>query len=252
MSFWQEVDNIKNESYVIVTLIDVKGSAPQDTGAKALITERGIQAGTVGGGKIEARAITFAQEILKNQEHTKPELKSWNLQTDIGMTCGGAVTLLFEHFYTQNFPIVIFGAGHVAQALTRTLANLNCQITCIDSRFEWVEKLPKGIKTICHPNPAELVSELNPQSFFISMTMGHAHDVPILQALSQHAPNCPYVGVIGSEVKGKKIKSELKENGVAGDFITKLRCPIGLPLGTNHVYEIAISITAELLQVRGG
>jgi xanthine dehydrogenase accessory factor len=82
------------------------------------------------------------------------------------------------------------------------------------------------------------------------MTMGHAHDVPILIEIAKHAPDCPYVGVIGSEVKGTKIKKELEQIGVQKDFIQKLRVPIGLPLGKNHPFEIAISIAAELLQVR--
>jgi len=80
--------------------------------------------------------------------------------------------------------------------------------------------------------------------------MGHAHDVPILAEIAKHAPDCPYVGVIGSEIKGQKIKKELGEMGISNAFIQKLRVPMGLPFGSNHPYEIAISIVAELLQVR--
>jgi len=82
------------------------------------------------------------------------------------------------------------------------------------------------------------------------MTMGHAFDVPILVEIAKHAPDCPYVGVIGSDVKGLKIKKELEQLGVQKAFIEKLRVPMGLPIGSNHPYEIAISIVAELLQVR--
>jgi xanthine dehydrogenase accessory factor len=82
------------------------------------------------------------------------------------------------------------------------------------------------------------------------MTMGHAHDVPILAEIAKHAPDCPYVGVIGSDIKGKRIRNDLKELGISPEFINKLRVPMGLPLGTNHPYEIAISIAAELIQVR--
>jgi xanthine dehydrogenase accessory factor len=83
------------------------------------------------------------------------------------------------------------------------------------------------------------------------MTMGHAHDVPILYEIFKSHPDCPYVGVIGSDVKGIKIKRELKELGVSEDFIAKLRVPVGLPIGNNDPNEMAISIAAELLQVRG-
>jgi xanthine dehydrogenase accessory factor len=242
----------KQINFVMITQIEVIGSAPQNVGAKMLVTQTGEQFFTVGGGKIEARAIKTAQEILQQTSPQAPITYRWNLQTDIGMTCGGVVTFLFEHFYQNNFPIVIFGAGHVAQALTRVLEHLPCQVTCIDSRKEWIEQLPTypTLNKIIHTNPQELVQTLNPKSFFLSMTMGHAHDVPILAAIAKYAPDCPYVGVIGSEIKGKKIKQELRESAVADTFMQKLKVPIGLPIGSNHPYEIAISIVAELLQVR--
>jgi xanthine dehydrogenase accessory factor len=238
-----------NESFVVVTQVEVKGSAPQDAGAKIVVTKQGLHFGTVGGGKVEAAAIKKALAILDSDEQLKPEYVRWNLQKDIGMSCGGESTFLFEHFHTTHWPIVIFGAGHVAQALTRILSKLNCSVTCVDSREEWVAKL-EGVKGIHHPTPKDMVEKFSPKSFFMCMTMGHAHDVPILLEISKHAPDCPYVGVIGSEVKGIKIKRELKELGVSGEFLEKLRVPMGIPVGTNHPYEIAISVTAELLGVR--
>jgi xanthine dehydrogenase accessory factor len=239
----------KNESFVVVTMLAARGSSPQDPGAKMVVIKSGLHAGTVGGGKVELAAIKKASAILESSSALPPETVCWNLQRDIGMSCGGEVDFLFEHHHAQSWPIVIFGAGHVAQALTRLLSHLNCQVTCVDSRSEWVEKL-EGIKAIHHGHPKETVKEFDPQSFFLCMTMGHAHDVPILYEIAKLHPQCPYVGVIGSEVKGIKIKRELKELGVSEEFLSKLRVPMGLPLGSNAPWEIAISIAAELLQVR--
>ena len=251
MNIWNKIIELKdsNRSFVIVTQTAATGSSPQDVGAKMLVTHEGLYFGTVGGGKVEMAAIKKSQSILENKTSQRPLTLTWNLQTDIGMSCGGEVTFLFEHFPAVTWPIVIFGAGHVAQALTRILSKLDCQVTCIDSRTEWVEKLEE-VKAVHHPNPKDMVKELSPQSYFLCMTMGHAHDVPILHEIARHAPNCPYVGVIGSDIKGIKIKKELQELGVDQEFINKLRVPIGLPIGSNHPYEIAISVSAELLQVR--
>lgn len=240
-------------SFVMVTLLSVRGSAPQDPGAKCLVTKDGLYAGTIGGGKVEARGIEYAQNIIEeNPKNFEPNTVTWNLQTDIGMTCGGECTFLFEYFPATNWPIIIFGAGHVSQALTRTLSNLDCQITCIDPRKEWTDKLEEfpNLKVITHEDPKELVKNLPSDAYYISMTKGHAFDTPILAEIFKHHPTNPYVGVIGSEVKGKKIKAELLELGVEESLIEKLRVPIGLPIGENHPYEISISITAELLQVR--
>jgi xanthine dehydrogenase accessory factor len=239
----------KNESFVVVTMTAARGSSPQDPGSKIIVTGSGLFAGTVGGGKIEMACIKKALGILESFEQLPPESVRWNLQKDIGMSCGGEADFLFEHFPASNWPVVIFGAGHVAQAVTRLFSKLNCQVTCIDSREEWLAKL-EGVNTIHHPTPKDVVATFPKNSFFMSMTMGHAHDVPILLEIAKHAAHAPYVGVIGSDVKGIKIKRELKEMGVDQDFLDKLRVPMGLPLGSNAPWEIAISIAAECLQIR--
>lgn len=239
----------RHESFVLVTLVSSRGSAPQDPGAKIVVTIEGLKAGTIGGGKVEGAAIKKAQAILENMSEAEPELLTWNLQKDIGMSCGGEVTVLFEHYHFRNWPIVIFGAGHVSQATTRLLSKLNCSVTCVDHRADWVEKL-EGVKTIVAQEPKSEVKNFPENTFFLSMTMGHAHDVPILHEIFLTHPNCPYVGVIGSEVKGIKIKRELKELGVSEEFLSRLRVPVGLPIGSNDPWEIAISIAAELIQVR--
>lgn len=250
MNIWNACQKLTETqtSFVMVTMTGVRGSAPQDIGAKMIVTAEGLYFGTVGGGKVEMAAIKRSKEILSSED-LEPQLVTWNLQKDIGMSCGGEASFLFEHHKQAAWPIVVFGAGHVAQAVTRVLSKLNCSVTCVDSREEWIAKL-EGVKGIHHPTPKDMVSTFTPKSFFMSMTMGHAHDVPILYEIFKHAPDCPYVGVIGSDVKGIKIKRELKELGVTDEFLAKLRVPMGLPLGTNQPNEMAISIAAEVLQVR--
>ncbi len=238
-------------AFVVVTMLDTKGHAPQDPGAKMIVTSQGLYWGTVGGGKVEARCI---QEALKNiTQTTSPQIFTWNLQRDIGMTCGGEVTYLFETFSPKSWPIVIFGAGHVGQAVVRMLLNLECQIICIDHRKEWCDKLPTSpkLKVIHELTPEKLVPDLYSDSYFLSMTQGHAMDLPILQNLYTHYPTAPYIGGIGSVIKAKKLTKELIEFGVSKETLeNNFHCPIGLPIGTNHPYEIAVSILAELLQVR--
>ena len=250
MNIWTACQKLTEAgtSFVMVTMTGVRGSAPQDLGAKILVTEAGLYFGTVGGGKVEQAAIKRGKEILASDD-VEPQTYTWNLQKDIGMSCGGEVTFVFEHHKQSAWPIVVFGAGHVAQAVTRVLSKLNCSVTCVDSREEWIAKL-EGVKSIHHPNPAEIVHTFSPKSYFMSMTMGHSFDVPILLAIFKHAPDCPYVGVIGSDVKGVKIRRELKELGVSDEFLAKLRVPMGLPIGTNQPNEMAISIAAEILKVR--
>jgi xanthine dehydrogenase accessory factor len=241
----------KAENFVVVTIVSGRGSIPQDPGAKAIITNNGLVFGTIGGGKVEARAMSDALLIL-NSPQAQPHLVTWNLQTDIGMTCGGEMTFLFELHQQNSWPIAVFGAGHVAQALIRTLARLPCQITCIDHRAEWIEKLPNlaNLRKLCLAKPEELVKDLNPKSFFIVMTQGHARDLPILKEIFKIHPHANYVGGIGSDVKAQRLKKELLDFGISNKLVEKFICPIGLPIGKNHPAEIAISICAQLLQKR--
>lgn len=235
--------------FVSVTLVGARGHVPQDPSAKMLVGVESRIEGTVGGGKIEARAIQFAQRFL--QERRTPELVTWNLQTDLGMSCGGEVSLFFESHFASRWQVAVFGAGHVAQAFVPLLARLECQITVIDERAEWIDRFDRAprLTAMVHANPAHFASQLDAAVFVAVMTQGHATDFPILRSLLQ-GPERPYIGVLGSELKAQKIRQELFASGVRPDRLERLHCPMGLDLGSNDPHEMAISIAAQLLQVR--
>jgi xanthine dehydrogenase accessory factor len=259
MSFFLKASELESQGipFVVVTLLSTRGHAPQDPGAKALFSARGLEAGTVGGGKVEAKALVVAQELLSKTELSPSERVfsvTWNLQHDVGMTCGGEVEFLFEAAAASKWQIVVFGAGHIAQALVPLLLTLDCRVTCIDSRKEWLDRLPAQsarLRKLCSDDMPSLIdtASLPAQAFYTLMTQGHATDLPILKKLLQRFQPA-YVGVIGSKVKAIKVRNELKAEGIPTERIEALRCPMGLPLGTNEPAEIAISIAAQLLQER--
>lgn len=237
--------------FATVTLIEIRGSAPQIVGAKAIITASGLDSGTVGGGKIEAAAIEHAQQQLASNDGVSNEFCTWNLQTDIGMTCGGEVKLFFEYHCRQAWPIAVFGAGHVAQVLIPMLLQLHCQVTCIDARDNWLDRLPDHPKLIRRreSEPRTAVAGMPPKTFFVLMSKGHATDMPVLAEILQ-TREAPYVGVIGSPQKASILRRELTACGIPQDRLHRFICPIGLPLGNNTPAEISISIVAQLIQKR--
>src|SRR4051812_15203074 len=213
-------------SFVSVTMVETVGSTPQDVGSKMLVDASGLVFGTVGGGKVETKAIGVAQAMLE-QPHPGPlpegegvigaascQLVEWNLQRDVGMTCGGVVKLLFESYNFRDWRIVIFGAGHVAQALVRCLLLLECRVICVDQRAEWLAKLPQSskLRTIQLAEPRAFVGELQPDDSVLCMTMGHKTDRPILQELFSRRFEPRYLGVIGSQAKRKVLLRELRED----------------------------------------
>lgn len=243
------------QPFVSVIVVDTAGSVPQDAGSKMLVTASGLVTGTVGGGKIEKRAIEEAQALLaKSADSNTPttHFVNWSLSRDIGMTCGGSVKLYFETYNASSWNIVIFGAGHVSLAVTALLSNLECRLVCIDPRPEWLEKLPnlpKITKILSNDMPSE-VAALPEDSFVLLMSMGHTTDKPILLEILRTNRNFPYIGVIGSDAKAARLKKDIIEAGLSADLTSRFYCPMGLDLGSNHPQEIAISIAAQLISVR--
>lgn len=238
---------------VLVTLVEALGSTPQDTGAQMLVTPDGLHAGTVGGGKVEAKALLVAQEMLAAD--AQPRFVTWTLRKDVGMTCGGSVKLYFEPHPAggsgADWPIWIFGAGHVAQALVPVLLPLPCSLTVVDPRREWLDRFSRArhLRIIAHDNPADLVPEMPDNAFLLCLTKGHASDRPVLQrALAERS--LPYVGVIGSKAKAAVLRKEMIADGLPAKRAKDFFCPVGLPFGSNHPHEIALSIAAQILTVR--
>ena len=90
--------------------------------------------------------IAQAREGLSNRTN-QVAIERFSLSADLGQCCGGAVQVMFEYFQTQTPQVVIFGAGHVCQALTTVLSELPCHVKVIDSRIEWLTPLQdKGIE----------------------------------------------------------------------------------------------------------
>ncbi len=244
--------------FVVITVLSGRGHIPQDPGAKAIVRKDGLHSGTIGGGKVEARAITMAKTFLTAGEETPPitltppTIITWNLQRDLGMTCGGEITLLFEIHVGARWQIAVFGAGHVAQALVPLLLQLECSVSNIDSRQEWLDRMPASprLRRFHRQDLLTFVPELSKNMFVVVMTQGHATDLPILDEVMRRWPQLPYLGVMGSDVKALRMRRELLERGQTNEQVAKLHCPIGLPLGRNAPIEIAISVAAQLLQVR--
>ena len=263
--------------FVCVTMVEAVGSTPQDAGSKMLVTARGLDSGTVGGGRIEAKAIGVALRMLRTaaterdteartQGDTEvsvgsspplpfspsPCLVEWNLKRDVGMTCGGTVKLFFETYNHDDWRIVIFGAGHVANAVVQCLAQLDCHVTCIDPRAEWLDRVadrPRLSKIRCD-EPRSLVAELPSDAFVVCMTMGHATDRPILEEIFRQDRKFPFLGIIGSRAKRAVLLKELAAAGIPPEQAEAFHCPIGLAIGTNQPGEIAVSVVAQLIQER--
>jgi xanthine dehydrogenase accessory factor len=190
--------------------------------------------------------------MLTDDAAPKTKFVQWSLEKDIGMTCGGIVRVYFEAFNVTRWNIVVFGAGHCAQALIEMLLKLDCRITCIDPRPEWLERLPSNskLRAVQSADMPSEVAKVPEGSFVVLMTMGHTTDKPILIEILR-TRTFPYLGVIGSNSKAKRLRQDVLDAGLPEELTKAFFCPVGLQIGSNHPHEIALSIAAQMLQIRG-
>ena len=88
------------------------------------------------------------------------------------------------------------------------------------------------------------------EAYIVIMTRGHLSDRAVLaQALKTKVG---YIGMIGSDKKTKQIFRALEQEGLSPEALARVHAPIGLEIASETPEEIAVSIAAQLIQVRAG
>ncbi len=250
MDIFEEIIAVKNAgtSAVLATVVEVIASAPGRPCAKMLIKADGSITGTIGGGAVEKKIVDEAMEIMHG---TESKLLRYNLE-DIGMSCGGSMGVFLEPL--KNAPdLIIFGAGHIGRALSKTGKMIGFTTIVADNRPEFAnkERLPWADKVLAK-DYEKLLPELvlSENTYLAILTHKHIHDFEVLEYCVRQ-PFC-YLGMIGSRNKVAKALQQLKDNGISDEAIGRIHAPIGLGIGANTPDEIAVSIAAELIAVRSG
>lgn len=240
-----------------VVVTTTKGSSPRDAGAMMLVFEGGIL-GTIGGGTVEHRCIAEAERMLQNRDN--PETFVFPLGPDLDQCCGGQMQVqigLVQPIGARLWPdgpamppdpsrrqVIIYGSGHVGQALVRALAPLPFRITLVDSRPD--APSAHGAEVHATPLPEAVAEEAGEECFHIVLTHSHATDLEIVSAILAKASG--FCGLIGSDTKRALFERRLRERGFTDDAISNLTCPIGLPMLKDKRPEvIAASVAVQLL-----
>lgn len=147
---------------------------------------------------------------------------------------------------------VIFGGGHVGQALASVLVPLDFEVWVLDDREAFVspDRFPRGVKSeLVDLLEIEKTFKIADDDFVAIMTRGHRFDQEVQAQILK--TNAPYIGVIGSRHKAKTVFQNLKNDyGFSDEDLARIKTPIGLDIEAETPEEIAISIAAELIQVR--
>jgi xanthine dehydrogenase accessory factor len=239
---------------VLATIVRATGSTPRDVGARMLVRPDGTTLGTIGGGAFEAMVARDAAEILSRPDPA-PVVKRYAFREEgedaLGMACGGAAEVLLETAGTGP-RLVVFGAGHVGLALARLAASVGFRTDIVDDRPEAcaaAREAGVGEVHLCDAEYREGIPPVSPSSHVAVVTRCHRTDRLALRRVLREP--VAYLGLIGSRRKKAVIFEQLRaEDGATDEDLSRVRCPIGLPLGGDTPEEIAVSIVAELLQLR--
>lgn len=259
----------QGESLVLVSVEASSGSTPRGEGAMMLVSAQGRIAGTIGGGAVEYRGEQLAREALAagRSRVERFQLRPNEVQ-DLGMICGGDVEVSFRYLaggdgeaiawareeearLTPSGRVYIFGGGHVAQALVPALAAVDFRCVVLEDREDFCRpELFPGVeetRLIQNGDPAAYAG-ITAEDYVAVMTRGHKDDLTV-QAQALKTP-AKYIGVIGSRKKTAAVFAKLRDMGYTDADLQRITTPIGLSIKAETPAEIAVSIAAQLIQLR--
>ncbi len=149
--------------------------------------------------------------------------------------------------------VLVLGGGHVGRSLVTALRDLGFRILVAEDRpyFARPERFEGtvGIVEGALAGAAERI-DLGSEDYAVIVTRGHREDLDCLRSCLARRPR--YLGLLGSRRKLREFRRVLAGEGVAGELLDRVRCPVGLPIGAETPAEIAVAVAAELVAVRAG
>ncbi|RKE98402.1 xanthine dehydrogenase accessory protein XdhC [Ichthyenterobacterium magnum] len=238
----------KQEPIALVTVTKCLGSTPCVVSSRMIVTQNKTIFGTIGGGKLEFKAIDEA--IIAINENRIIE-STYTLGPEFEQCCGGKVEFIIEPM-NQSPELFLFGAGHIGVEISKLLVDTPFKVNLIDSREDWFSniKLDKQINTIqVKQNDFKTFKDAvkwGSNCYVLVLTHDHGIDFDLIAMALQNETK--YLGLIGSKTKKVRFNNMLIKEMNIEEGMSNVVCPIGLAIGGDTPKEIAISVVAQLLQ----
>ena len=244
LNIYQEAVRIRQKggSAILATLVSVDGDFPKGEGSKILMKTSGEKVGSLLGGlELEKKILSEGKVIVKEKKPKILVLSSENRKTEV----------LLEPVFSEP-TVYIFGGGHISEQLAPLAKKVHFKVVVIDDRemFANQERFPEVDEVI--------VSEfekcfdqlyIDDSSYIVIVTRGHLYDGFVLEQAVK--TNAHYIGMIGSKKKIKTLYQNLMKKGISKETLKRVHAPIGIDINSETPEEIAVSIVAELIKVRG-
>ena len=238
----------KQEPIAFITVTKCLGSAPCVVGSRMLVTKNKQIHGTIGGGKLEFKAIDEAITALNENKIIE---SSYTLGPEFEQCCGGKVEFMIEPM-NQSPELFLFGAGHIGVEICKLLVGTPFNVNLIDSRENWFSNIDLHESISTHQTSEtdfktfKDVVKWGSNCYVLVLTHNHAVDFDIISMALQN--DTKFLGLIGSKTKKARFNNMLIKQMNIPEGMTNVVCPIGLEIGGDTPKEIAISVVAQLLQ----
>lgn len=240
----------RGEPFVTATVVRFEAPISGKPGDKAIIFRDGKIWGWIGGGCTQPVVIKEAQKALADGKprlvRISPSASPEKGIIDYTMTChsGGTLDIYIEPVLRRPH-IVIFGRSPVAQALAALANKIGYRISVIAADAD-AQQFPDV--DLLLTDVAAVGSQITPESYIVISTQGEDDEEALEQAARSAAD---YVAFVASKTKAQKVLESLHESGVSAERIAQIRAPAGLDIHARSPEEIAVSILAEIVQVKG-
>ena len=223
----------RGEEAVLVTVISEEPIG-EGMARKGLRSSEGRSIGPLA---LDQKALQAAQEVIKEKK--------------VRLIPFQGMKLYLEPIFSEPI-LYLFGAGHISRYIAPVASMVGFQVIVIDDRAEFANRefFPQADE-IWVEEFETIGARIEPdeQTYMVIVTRGHMHDYTVLKQVLPM--ECRYIGMIGSSRKRAMIYKKLIEAGHTQRELEQVHAPIGLTIGAETPEEIAVSIVAELIQVRG-
>jgi xanthine dehydrogenase accessory factor len=228
----------KGESFAMATVVWRQPPSSGHHGSRAIVMPDGTLHGWIGGACAEPVLIREAKRVLaegrssliwlgQEQDFLGMHVPDGVMTVPISCQSDGALQIFVEPVAAAPHVLVV-GRSPMAMTLVDLARDVG-----------WRSELVSP--------EAFSATSVQPSSAVIVATQGHG-DEEVLEEALRATP--AFIGLVASRKRGDVVRGYLAERGVSADRLAGIHVPIGLDLGHTNHREIAVSILAELVQIR--
>jgi xanthine/CO dehydrogenase XdhC/CoxF family maturation factor len=209
-----------------------------------------VLTGSAGGTRFISRAADSLEGSVEPELDARAQILANDVWQSRASICDHG---LFAELHAIAEPLIIFGAGHIAVPLANLAHDLGFHVTVLDDREDFAQsaRFDEGVRVL-QLDLAQPLRDIaiSAQTSVVLLTRAHKHDFDCLRVVLQQPLLPRYIGMIGSKRRVRAAFTALLQGGISRELLSYVQAPIGLEIGAETPTEIAVSIAAQLIQVR--